>query len=132
MTKVSIANKAVVKGKSYSLPVKVSGLPSGVASFEIIIQTEPQLLEMNGFEQAGMTKDKMAFCNNGVVVPGYITPYSKGKMIVVCADALPLTGSVMFNISATAVDTGTAVITPTYLLLNTDCLYGKRPELIKI
>lgn len=128
--RITIPNTKVEAGKKYSIPVNAAYFPAGCTSFELIVTCEEQMLEMVGIDRTGMLAGEvLSEFNNGVPVPGYVTPYSKGKMIVVAASALPLKGKPMFNIQGMAKKSGTVAFGTSYLLLDTNCLYGIRPEL---
>lgn len=132
--RISIPATKVVKGQTYEIAVPITNFPATCTSFEVIVTCESQMFEMTGIVRTGKigADGVLSEFNNGVAVPGYITPYSKGKMIVVAAGAYPLKGTPMFKIKGKAIADGTVVFGTTYLLLDTNCIYGIRPSLTPI
>jgi hypothetical protein len=139
---ISIPIVDVKVGEEISIPVTITDIPDNLTSFEIIVETDVDLLEFTGVNSdESMIDGKMFFCNfspvvhnwqDGSVSTSWKSPYHAGRMIVVCADAYPLGGELMFNILGVGKTDGKVSVYVSYLLLNTDVKFGKKPSMISI
>lgn len=145
MITVSIPITLVKAGMEYIIPVKLSDLPVNVTSVEIILESEESLFEMSSIEtKVGMFEGKMFFFNNSPVVHDvssntinteWLSPYSKTKAIAVMADARPVSAGgddIAFCIKGIAKDNGNAIILCSYLCINANIEFGKKPLMIHL
>lgn len=132
----------VKAGQQVSIPIELTELPDGTCSFEVVIECDSALLDLIAVDPSGsMIEGKLFFFNNQSVVHNWQdqsiskewkSPYSTGRVIVVCADGLPLAGELMFTLIGQGKVDSKVVVTATYLLLNTDLQFGRKPQMIHL
>lgn len=145
MVTISIPITSVIAGMEYTIPVNVKDLPPGVTALEIILESEASLFEMTGIEtKVGLFEGHMFFFNNSPVVHDWQTneinkewqsPYNKTRAIAVMADARPVSNGgdeLIFCIKGRAMDTGKAVVLCSYLCVNANIEFGKKPPMIHL
>jgi hypothetical protein len=113
-----------ITAKAKKVPINVSDLTGkGVSSVEIIVETDPTEVSIEGIETKGtQTEGRMNVFNN------YVLPYTKSKAIFVMASVDVLSGNkplIYLKVKNLKGKSAGAMIT--YYLLNEDTQFGKKP-----
>ncbi|HCA80002.1 MAG TPA: hypothetical protein DEP53_09745 [Bacteroidetes bacterium] len=76
-------------GAEISIPLKIGELEGEkVTSFEFVVSCDTNLVQLLGVDQAGTLSEGLTmFANN------HVAPFGRGRMKVVCASAIPLSGN---------------------------------------